>query len=56
MATVIIALIVAAVLGLAVRKLYKDKKAGKLSCGCGCSNCPNSEFCHGNNKNENKEK
>lgn len=46
MSTVIIAVIVAAILGLAVRQMYKDKKAGKSPCGCKCSGCPNSSVCH----------
>ncbi|MDD6991161.1 MAG: FeoB-associated Cys-rich membrane protein [Oscillospiraceae bacterium] len=53
MATVIIGLIVAAVLFLAGRQLYKDKKQGKSLCGgkCSCclngSTCPNGCACHG---------
>ncbi|MDE7289212.1 MAG: FeoB-associated Cys-rich membrane protein [Oscillospiraceae bacterium] len=40
MATLIVGLIVAAVLFLAARQLYKDKKSGKSSCGGNCSCCP----------------
>ncbi|MGN0692301.1 MAG: FeoB-associated Cys-rich membrane protein [Oscillospiraceae bacterium] len=47
MATVIIGLIVAAVLFLAGRQLYKDKKQGKFLCGGKCSSCPNGCACHG---------
>lgn len=47
MATVIIGLIVAAVLFLAGRQLYKDKKQGKSLCGGKCSCCPNGCACHG---------
>ena len=50
MATVIIALIVAAVLILAFLQLRKDKKAGKPLCGGKCSNCPNGGICHGGDK------
>ncbi len=46
-ATIIISLVLAAVVGLIVAKLYKDKKAGKSSCGCKCSCCPNAGACHG---------
>ena len=35
---VIIAVLTAAV-GLIVRSMVKDKKAGKSSCGCDCGNC-----------------
>ena len=45
MATVIIGLIVAAVLFLAGRQLYKDKKQGKSLCGGKCSCCPNGSHC-----------
>ena len=52
MATVIVGLIVAAVLLLAARQLYKDKKSGKSSCGGNCAGCPNGCACHGDVKNE----
>lgn len=48
LATIIVSLILAAAIILVVRKLYKDKKAGKSSCGCNCSGCPNSSVCHKN--------
>ena len=50
MATVIIAIIVAAVLVLAVLSLRKDKKAGKSLCGGKCANCPNGGLCHAKNE------
>ncbi|MGN0633369.1 MAG: FeoB-associated Cys-rich membrane protein [Oscillospiraceae bacterium] len=46
MGTVIIGLIVAAVLFLAIRQLYRDKKQGKSLCGGKCSCCPNGCACH----------
>lgn len=46
MSTVIIGLIVALLLFLAGRKMYKDKRAGKSLCGGKCSGCPNSCACH----------
>ena len=40
MGTIFVAAIVAAAAGLAVRSIYKDKKAGKsLQCGGDCSKC-----------------
>lgn len=48
--TVIIGLVVLGIIALAVRQIYKDRKAGKLSCGCKCANCPNSSLCHGKAK------
>lgn len=46
MATLIIGVIVAAVIFLAARKLYRDKKSGKSSCGGSCSGCPHACSCH----------
>ncbi|MEA4923511.1 MAG: FeoB-associated Cys-rich membrane protein [Eubacteriaceae bacterium] len=40
-ATVIVALIVAALLALVIVKMVRDRKAGKSSCGCSCSMCGN---------------
>ncbi len=39
MGTVIVGLGLLAVIGLIIYVLYKDKKAGKTSCGSGCSGC-----------------
>ncbi len=50
LATIIVLLIVASVVGLVVFKMIKDKKAGKQSCSCGCGGCPMRESCHSNNK------
>lgn len=49
MSTVIISLVVAAVLFLAVRKIYKDKRAGKSLCGGKCEGCQNCCGCHKEN-------
>ena len=46
-ATIGIAAVVAAVVGLIVFKMVRDKKKGKSGCGCGCSGCAMSEQCHG---------
>ncbi len=46
MGTYIVAGIILAVVILIIVKLVKDKKQGKTSCGCGCSNCPGSSICH----------
>lgn len=48
--TIIVGAIVLGVVILAIRSMNKDKKAGKNSCGCGCSGCPNSSMCHGTKK------
>ncbi|MDO5690362.1 MAG: FeoB-associated Cys-rich membrane protein [Tissierellia bacterium] len=33
-------------LGLILRKIFRDRRAGNSSCGCGCSKCPSSGICH----------
>ena len=45
----IIALVGIAVF-FAIRSMVKDKKAGKSSCGCNCSNCAMAGKCHSKNK------
>ena len=45
MATVIIGLLLAAVVVGIITRMVKNKKAGKSSCGCGCSGCPMSSEC-----------
>lgn len=52
LATIIVSLILTAVIILVVRKMYRDKKAGKSACGCKCSGCPDSSVCHGGKKND----
>lgn len=44
--TIIMALIVFVLVAGIVIKLVKDKRKGKTSCGCGCSNCPSSGLYH----------
>lgn len=39
-------ILVAALAGLAIFSLIRDKKRGKTSCGCGCSNCAMNGECH----------
>ncbi len=40
MGTFVVAVILAAVVGMSIRSMRRDKKSGKsLSCGCGCKNC-----------------
>ncbi len=46
MSTVIISLALLAIVAGIIAKMVKDKKAGKSSCGCGCSSCPMSSECH----------
>lgn len=44
--TILVAVIIAALVILIIRKMSKDRKKGKTSCGCGCSNCPSAGVCH----------
>lgn len=46
--TIIVSAILIAVITKVIVKLVKDKKKGKSSCGCGCSNCAMSGTCHSN--------
>lgn len=40
MGTVIVGLVLAAVVGMVIRSMVQDKKAGKsLQCGCDCKHC-----------------
>jgi len=46
MGSVIAGGVIVALLGLAVRSLWKNRKSG--GCGCGCEACPNHGVCHPN--------
>lgn len=50
LATIIVFLVVALVVGLVVFKMVRDKKKGKSSCSCGCGGCPLKDSCHSNSK------
>ena len=51
MGTVIVLLILAGVIGLAIRSMVKDRKSGRsLQCGQNCSHCGGQ--CHHVQKNE----
>jgi hypothetical protein len=42
----VVCLLLAAIVGLAIYILVRNKKNGKSSCGCGCANCPSAGMCH----------
>lgn len=46
LATIIVFLVVASVVGLVIFKMVSDKKKGKSSCSCGCGGCPMKDSCH----------
>ncbi len=43
--TIAVLVILAVISALIVWRIIKNKKEGKSSCGCGCSNCPMSGEC-----------
>lgn len=43
--TCLVLLVVVGVAYLAAYSIYKDKKAGKSSCGAGCSHCHGHSMC-----------
>lgn len=47
LATIVVGLIVLGVVILVARKLIKDKRQGKSSCGGGCAGCAMNGQCHG---------
>lgn len=46
LATIFIATLLVVAVAAILRKLARDRKAGKTSCGCGCANCPSAGICH----------
>jgi hypothetical protein len=45
--TILVCLVLLVIVGLVVGKMIKDKRQGKSSCSCGCSNCGMQGHCHG---------
>ena len=37
--TIIVLILLAGIVGLIVRKMIHDKRAGKSACGCDCAHC-----------------
>ena len=44
--TILITAALALIVALIARKLIKDKKKGKSSCGCNCAHCAMAGSCH----------
>lgn len=44
--TIIICIILVAVISFILYNMIKNKRKGKSSCGCNCSNCPAGGACH----------
>ena len=53
--TIIVATAVVALMGVLLYSLIRYKKAGKSSCGGGCSGCPMSGKCHTQSKEKQDE-
>ena len=45
-ATIIICAVLIAVVAAIIAGMIRNKKRGKSSCGCGCSDCPMIGSCH----------
>ena len=44
--TIIICAVLVAVVAAIIVSMVKNRKKGKFSCGCGCSDCPISTSCN----------
>lgn len=49
-ATIVISAILILLVVAVIVKLMRDKRNGRTSCGCGCSNCAMQGTCHQNKK------
>ncbi|MEG0894747.1 MAG: FeoB-associated Cys-rich membrane protein [Oscillospiraceae bacterium] len=47
--TIIISIVLLAIVSTILFVMVKNKKKGKSSCGCACTNCPMSGKCHPKN-------
>ncbi len=48
--TILVSSILIIIVGLIIYRQIKNRKEGKSTCGCGCSNCAMSEVCHSKTK------
>lgn len=48
--TLIVCLALTVIVAVITAHIIRDRKQGKSSCGCGCSNCAMACSCHGLNK------
>lgn len=46
MGTFIVLAVLAVIIGLIICSIINDKKKGKSSCSCGCTDCAMKEKCH----------
>ncbi len=47
LANIAVAALLLLIVGLALRRMLWNKKAGKSSCGCDCASCPSCGSCGG---------
>lgn len=52
--TILVLLIVCALVALVVRKMIRDRRKGKSSCGCNCAHCAMAGSCHSANQQKGK--
>ncbi len=48
--TILTLLVLALIVGLIIRGMIRDKKAGRSSCGNNCAHCAAAGTCHGGRK------
>ena len=46
--TIVVSLALGSVIALVIVRMVKDKKKGRMSCGCGCTHCAMAGVCHRN--------
>ena len=46
LSTIIVSLVLILIVAASIRKLVRDKKKGKSSCGCNCAHCAMAGSCH----------
>ena len=46
LSTIIVSLVFILIVAAIIRKLVRDKKKGKSSCGCNCAHCAMAGSCH----------
>ena len=44
--TILVVLVLLAIVALVIRTLFKNKRKGQTSCGCGCEHCALRDKCH----------
>ena len=46
LSTIVVSILLIVLVAAIVRKMRRDKKNGRSSCGCGCGGCPSEGLCH----------